>query len=120
MGITILEGRMYSLFKIDNFLISGNAVEWYFRSQDNNYKSHCCHPFNRCMCKNWGSIAGGAFLHAFFTPFDIFSEAFRVKMFLFSVIQEEIVLNVPIYIDLAVAANMSLNLSVVMHTPILI
>lgn len=29
------------------------------------------------MCKNWGSIAGGSFLHAFLTPFDIFSEAFR-------------------------------------------
>jgi hypothetical protein len=31
------------------------------------------------MSKNWGSIAGGSFLNAFFGIFDLFSEMFRVN-----------------------------------------
>lgn len=63
-----------------NFLVSGNAVEWYFKPAVN--ASHCCKPFSRLLCKHWGSVAGGSFLNAFFKIFDMFSDCFRVKKIL--------------------------------------
>lgn len=60
-------------------MVSGNAVEYYFRNQNNQYQSHCCHPFTRLLAKNWGSVAGGSFLNAFFTLFDSISDLFRVS-----------------------------------------
>lgn len=61
-------------------MVSGNAIEWYFRNENNNFKSHCCHPFSRLLCKNWGSVAGGSFLNAFFNLFDLVSDIFRVSI----------------------------------------
>lgn len=64
------------------------------------------------MCKNWGSVAGGSFLNAFFGPFDLVSEMFRVKNSNnFSAIQEETVRNVRRSIVHAAAVITSSNLS---------
>lgn len=87
-----------------NYVVSGNAVEWYFRNQDNNYKSHCCNSFTRLLCKNWGSVAGGSFLNAFFIIFDSISDLFRVFILSFSVTQEVHVETAPISIKIVVVA----------------
>lgn len=34
-------------------------------------------PVKRLLCKNWGSVAGGSFLNAFFNFFDFLYETFR-------------------------------------------
>lgn len=65
-----------------NYVVSGNSVEWYFRDENNQYGSHCCHPFSRMVKKNWGSVAGGSFLNAFFTLPDVFFDCFQVILFL--------------------------------------
>ena len=62
-----------------NFIISGNAVEWYF-NYNNNQPTSCGRPFNRLLCKNWGSVAGGSFVNAFFNLFGIIIDFFRVRL----------------------------------------
>ena len=44
-----------------NFCVSGNAVDWYWTRH-----SSCYQPYQRLVCKNWGSVVGGSFLNAFF------------------------------------------------------
>lgn len=46
---------------LDNFCVSGNAVDWYWTRN-----SSCYQPYQRLVCKNWGSVVGGSFLNAFF------------------------------------------------------
>ena len=43
-------------------------------------------PFIRLITRNFGSVAGGSFLNAFFGLFDIFYNLFRVFCCLFSAI----------------------------------
>ena len=61
------------------------------------------------MCKNWGSVAGGSFLNAFFNIPDLLSDCFKVKIFLFSVILEDFVVNVILVIKIVVAVTMFSN-----------
>lgn len=65
--------------------------------------------------RNWGSVAGGAFLNAFFIIFDSISDIFRVNLFLFSVTQEVHVPNVQIFMIVAAVAGIFFNLYVQMH-----
>jgi hypothetical protein len=60
-----------------NFVISGNAVEWYFKTVTQS--RHCTKPMMRLLTKHWGSVVGGSFLHAFFKIFDMFSDLFNVN-----------------------------------------
>lgn len=53
--------HVISLFYSDNFCVSGNAVDWYWTRN-----SSCYQPYQRLVCKNWGSVVGGSFLNAFF------------------------------------------------------
>lgn len=46
---------------LDNFCVSGNAVDWYWTRH-----SACYQPYQRLICKNWGSVVGGSFLNTFF------------------------------------------------------
>jgi hypothetical protein len=66
-----------------NYIISGNAVEWYF-NYNNNQPTSCGRPFTRLLCKNWGSVAAGAFLNAFFNIFGIIIDFFRVSLYSYS------------------------------------
>ncbi len=45
-----------------NFCVSGAAADWYW----NPSKASCFEPYQRLLCKNWGSVVGGSFLNAFF------------------------------------------------------
>jgi hypothetical protein len=82
---------MYVMINVVNFIVSGNAVEWYFRANNNN-TTQCGRPFKRLISKNWGSVAGGSFLNAFFNIFDVIYDFFRVFFILFSVVPTESVL----------------------------
>lgn len=61
------------------------------------------------MTKNWGSVAGGSFLNAFFNIFDVFSEMFRVLIDPFSVTPVETVLNAPTSTERAAAVTTFLS-----------
>lgn len=63
-------------FNAVNFVVSGNAVEWYFKTVTES--RHCTKPFVRLLVKHWGSVVGGSFLNAFFKIFDMFSDCFNV------------------------------------------
>lgn len=77
LGIAISQRCMYFCIKLVNFVVSGNAVDWYFTSIQGSSKPRCCLPSGRLLCKNWGSICGGSFLNAFFILLDSFSDLFR-------------------------------------------
>lgn len=46
-----------------NFCVSGNAVDWYWYRPT---QTSCYAPYQRLVCKHWGSVVGGSFLGAFF------------------------------------------------------
>ena len=52
---------MYIWAKIVIFVVSGQAVDWYWRGK---YTIEGCPGFNNCMRFNWGSIAVGSFLNS--------------------------------------------------------
>jgi len=67
-----------------NFIVSGNAVEWYFNFNNNDSVS-CMRPIKRFFCRNWGSVAGGSFINAFLNILVLIFDLFRVSHGLFSV-----------------------------------
>lgn len=85
-------------------MVSGNSVEWYFRNEAHTNDTHCCRPFTRLLCKNWGSVAGGSFLNAFFNLFDLISDFFRVFICLCSVNLRELVESATVAIQRAASA----------------
>lgn len=46
-----------------NFCVSGAASDWYWLRPQ---KTGCYAPYQRLVCKHWGSVVGGSFLNAFF------------------------------------------------------
>jgi hypothetical protein len=60
-GLQFLRDSCKSFINLVNFCVSGNAVDWYWTRQ-----SSCYQPYQRLVCKNWGSVVGGSFLNAFF------------------------------------------------------
>jgi len=46
-----------------NFVVSGAATDWYWNRPQN---TNCYNPYQRLLCKHWGSVVGGSFLNAFF------------------------------------------------------
>jgi hypothetical protein len=75
-GLQFLRDACKFFFISVNFVVSGNAVEWYFKSVTET--RHCTKPFVRLLTKHWGSVVGGSFLNAFFKIFDIFADCFNV------------------------------------------
>ncbi len=69
---------MYPITNAVNYIISGNTVEWYF-NYNSNRGTQCGRPFKRLFTKNFGSVAGGSFLNAFFNIFGIVFDIFRVS-----------------------------------------
>lgn len=53
---------MYFCIKLVSYVISGNAVEWYFTHKPTNITL----PLKRMFNKNLGSIFGGAYLNTLF------------------------------------------------------
>ena len=47
-----------------NFCVSGNSTDWYWNRPN---KTSCYAPYQRLLCKHWGSVVGGSFLNAFLT-----------------------------------------------------
>ena len=76
-GLQFLRDACKILLYSVNFVVSGNAVEWYFKSVT--HTRHCTRPLNRLIKNHWGSVVGGSFLHAFFKIFDLFSDFFNVN-----------------------------------------
>jgi hypothetical protein len=68
---------VYDPYYIVNYIVSGNAVEWYFNFREKR-PSECSRPFLRLITKNFGSVAGGSFLNAFFNIFGLIYDIFRV------------------------------------------
>ena len=81
-GLQFLRDACNLFFNPVNFVVSGNAVEWYFKTVTES--RHCTKPIVRLLVKHWGSVVGGSFLNAFFKIFDIFSDFFNV---IFSITQ---------------------------------
>ena len=54
---------MYIHFNLVTFCVSGAATDWYFNRPE---KTGCYTPYQRLVCKHWGSVVGGSFLNAFF------------------------------------------------------
>lgn len=44
-------------------MVSGAATDWYWNRPQN---TNCYNPYQRLLCKHWGSVVGGSFLNAFF------------------------------------------------------
>lgn len=63
MGDTVPERFMYLFNNIVNFMVSGNAADWYVKG---GRASNCCTPVGRYFKYNFGSVVGGSFLNAFF------------------------------------------------------
>lgn len=74
--------HVHFLLNSVNFVVSGNAVEWYFKTVTES--RHCTKPLMRLLTKHWGSVVGGSFLNAFFKIFDMFADCFNVN-FLFNI-----------------------------------
>lgn len=64
---------MYLVFYVVNFCVSGNATDWYWFRPAN---TSCYAPYQRLVCRHWGSVAGGSFLNAFFTIPTLIMELF--------------------------------------------
>jgi hypothetical protein len=60
-GLQFLRDACKFCIYLVNFCVSGNAVDWYWTRH-----SSCYQPYQRLVCKNWGSVVGGSFLNAFF------------------------------------------------------
>lgn len=60
-GLQFLRDACNFCCNLDNFCVSGSAVDWYWTRN-----STCYQPYQRLVCKNWGSVVGGSFLNAFF------------------------------------------------------
>ena len=75
-GMQFLRDSCIFYLKVVNFVVSGNAVEWYFKTVTES--RHCTKPFVRLLTKHWGSVVGGSFLNAFLKIFDIFADCFNV------------------------------------------
>lgn len=52
-------------YNIVNYLISGNAVSWYYFPANGQWS--CAHPIRTLMYKHFGSVVGGSFMTGFFT-----------------------------------------------------
>ena len=64
MGHVLLPRLLYPSPYLVNYLISGQACDWYFRLNTSWYS-----PLRYLVCKNLGSVIGGSFLSAlFFLP----------------------------------------------------
>ena len=88
LGNPIHSRLMYFIFYVVNFIVSGNAVEWYFNFNSNDAVS-CMRPVKRFFCKNWGSVAGGSFINAFLNIIVLIFDLFRVHHHIFSAVQKE-------------------------------
>lgn len=118
MGHTIFERFMYHHTYLVTYIVSGNAVEWYF-----NYREHrpsqCSRPFTRFISRNFGSVVGGSFLNAFFSFFGIIFDIFRVVTILYSAIQRDNAVMLQNAAEIAVAVLLAYsNLLEPMHMPI--
>jgi hypothetical protein len=63
---------MYFILNLVNFIVSGLAVQWYTKSDENG-----CISFFRIVKNHFGSIVAGSFLNAFFGLFDFIFESLR-------------------------------------------
>ncbi len=63
---------MYVLSYLDNFILSGQAAQWYCDKP-----AGFCETFSRLLGYHFGSVVGGSFLNAFFNLIDFFLEALR-------------------------------------------
>jgi hypothetical protein len=59
-GISFLRDSCKCLTNTVNFIVSGNAVDWYFRRT-----TDCPKPLTRMLTLNFGSVALGSFLNGF-------------------------------------------------------
>jgi hypothetical protein len=55
------------------FVISGNAVDWYWRRNSN---EHLNLGLTNLLCHNWGSVVVGSYLNLFLRPLFLFLEIF--------------------------------------------
>jgi Plasma-membrane choline transporter len=58
---------MYFLPYLDNFILSGQATQWYCDKP-----AGFCETFTRLLGYHFGSVVGGSFLNAFFNLIDFF------------------------------------------------
>lgn len=61
-----------------NYLISGNAVEWYFTHRS----TRCFIVFRRMFRRNFGSVVAGSFHNIFFGPLAVLADCITVQSYL--------------------------------------
>lgn len=62
-GLSFLKEACNLCHNSVNFLVSGNAVNWYYGKDE----LTCMHPMRVLVCKHLGSVIGGSFMTGFFT-----------------------------------------------------
>lgn len=80
-GIQFIRDTCTFHLSIVNYIISGNAVEWYFNFNKNEATT-CSRPITRFFCKNFGSVVAGSFINAFLNIICIIFDLFRVTIIL--------------------------------------
>jgi hypothetical protein len=66
---------MYKIGYIVNYLVSGNAVSWYFLPENGQWS--CGMPPKTFLLKHFGSVVGGSFMTGFFALPDYFLDLFK-------------------------------------------
>jgi hypothetical protein len=66
---------MYSMGYVVNYLVSGNAVSWYFLPENSQWSYTM--PLKTYICKHFGSVVGGSFMTGFFTSGDYLLELIK-------------------------------------------
>lgn len=74
-GLQFLRDSCTSCSYSVNFIVSGNAVEWYFSHRP----THCEAPLKRLAKRHFGSVVGGSLLNSFLMIPDLLFDTIRVR-----------------------------------------
>lgn len=75
-GLQCLRDSCKSAANLVNYLVSGNAVEWYFTHRSTRYSI----ILRRFFRRNFGSVAAGSFHNIFFAPFAMLADCTTVSI----------------------------------------
>jgi hypothetical protein len=68
---------MYFVIILVYFCLGGNAIGWYFKEQDEEYRNGSIYPLGLLLSKHLGSVIACSFMTGFFTLFDLVFDMVR-------------------------------------------
>lgn len=69
---------MYIFLNLVNFVISGNAVSWYYLPENKQWS--WLEPLKFLICKHMGSVIAGSFMIGFFTVGDYLHDLIKPRV----------------------------------------